>query len=70
MCQKKIPGGNSLIMGDDVEDRKVYVGSLSFNTTDDTLRACFETIGEVEDGKNDFHFLRLQKSLYSSIQAY
>jgi cold-inducible RNA-binding protein len=30
---------------------KLFVGSLSWNTTDDTLRALFETIGKVVSAK-------------------
>jgi len=38
------------------EDCKVYVGSLSFSTTDDSLRNHFESVGEIKDGKEDFEF--------------
>ena len=31
--------------------RKVFVGSLSWDTTDDSLRQCFEQCGTVEDAK-------------------
>ena len=37
-------------MGDE-DDKKVYVGNLSYGTKDDTLRSFFESIGEVEEGK-------------------
>ena len=37
-------------MGDE-DDKKVYVGNLSYGTTDATLRSFFESIGDVEEGK-------------------
>ena len=40
-------------MGDDEDKRRLYVGSLSFNTDDDGLRVHFEQIGEVSDGKRN-----------------
>ena len=40
-------------MGDDEDKKRLYVGSLSFNTDDDGLRAHFEQIGEVSDGKRN-----------------
>ena len=40
-------------MGDDEDKKRLYVGSLSFHTTDEGLRAHFETIGEVSDGKRN-----------------
>ena len=40
-------------MGDDEDKKRLYVGSLSFNTDDDRLRAHFEQIGEVSDGKRN-----------------
>jgi len=40
-------------MGDDEDKKRLYVGSLSFQTDDDGLRAHFETIGEVSDGKRN-----------------
>ena len=38
-------------MGDDEDKKRLYVGSLSFNTDNESLRAHFEQIGEVIDGK-------------------
>ena len=47
-------------MADDDDKKRLYVGSLSFNTTDDGLRAHFESIGEVSDGeRNNSEFLNL-----------
>ena len=40
-------------MGDDEDKKRLYVGSLSFNTDDDGLRVHFEQIGEVSDGKRN-----------------
>ena len=40
-------------MGDDEDKKRLYVGSLSYNTTDDSLRTHFEQIGEVSDGKRN-----------------
>ena len=40
-------------MGDYEDKRRLYVGSLSFNTDDGSLRAHFEQIGEVSDGKRN-----------------
>ena len=40
-------------MGDDEDKKRLYVGSLSYNTTDDSLRTYFEQIGEVSDGKRN-----------------
>lgn len=37
-------------MGDE-DDKKVYVGNLSYGTTDATLRSFFESVGDVEEGK-------------------
>ena len=31
-------------------EKKVYVGNLSYGTTDDDLRSHFESIGEIEEG--------------------
>ena len=33
------------------EENKVYVGNLSYGTTDETLREHFQSIGEISDGK-------------------
>ena len=38
-------------MGDDEDNKRLYVGSLSYNTDDASLREHFEKIGEVSDGK-------------------
>ncbi|CAH3109058.1 unnamed protein product [Porites lobata] len=38
-------------MGDDEDKKRLYVGSLSYNTTDESLRAFFEEIGEVSDAR-------------------
>ena len=47
-------------MADDDDKKRLYVGSLSFNTTDDGLRAHFESVGEVSDGeRNNSEFLNL-----------
>ena len=40
-------------MGDDEDKKRLYVGSLSFNTDDDRLREVFAKIGEVSDGKRN-----------------
>ena len=40
-------------MGDDEDKKRLYVGSLSFNTDDEGLRKHFEQIGEVSDGKRN-----------------
>ena len=40
-------------MGDDEDKKRLYVGSLSFDTDDGSLRAHFEQIGEVSDGKRN-----------------
>ena len=40
-------------MGDDEDKKRLYVGSLSFNTDDEGLRRHFEQIGEVSDGKRN-----------------
>ena len=40
-------------MGDDEDKKRLYVGSLSFNTDDDRLREFFAQIGEVSDGKRN-----------------
>ena len=40
-------------MGDDEDKKRLYVGSLSFNTDNGSLRAFFEKIGEVSDGKRN-----------------
>ena len=40
-------------MGDDEDKKRLYVGSLSYNTTNESLRAFFEEIGEVSDGKRN-----------------
>ena len=40
-------------MADEEDKRRLYVGSLSFNTDNDSLRAHFEQIGEVSDGKRN-----------------
>ena len=40
-------------MGDDEDKKRLYVGSLSFNTGDDDLKAFFEQIGQVSDGKRN-----------------
>ena len=32
-------------------EKKVYVGNLSYSTTDEDLRSHFESSGEIEDGK-------------------
>ena len=40
-------------MGDDEDKKRLYVGSLSYNTTDESLRTFFEEIGEVSDGKRN-----------------
>ena len=40
-------------MGDDEDKKRLYVGSLSYKTTDESLRAFFEGIGEVSDGKRN-----------------
>ena len=40
-------------MGDDEDKKRLYVGSLSYNTTDESLRAFFDGIGEVSDGKRN-----------------
>ena len=37
-------------MGEE-DDKKVYVGNLSYGTTDEALRSHFESVGEVEEGK-------------------
>lgn len=34
-----------------MEDRKLFVGGVAWATTDDSLRAFFEAIGEVEEAK-------------------
>ena len=40
-------------MGDDEDKKRLYVGSLSFNTDDDLLKEFFEQIGQVSDGKRN-----------------
>ena len=40
-------------MGDDEDKKRLYVGSLSFNTDDDSLKNHFEQIGQVSDGKRN-----------------
>ena len=40
-------------MGDDEDNKRLYVGSLSYNTTDEGLAEFFEKIGEVSDGKRN-----------------
>ena len=40
-------------MGDDEDGKRLYVGSLSFNTNDERLKAHFEQIGDVSDGKRN-----------------
>ena len=40
-------------MGDDEDKKRLYVGSLSFNTDDESLKAHFKKIGEVSDGKRN-----------------
>ena len=40
-------------MGDDEDKKRLYVGSLSFNTGDDRLKEFFAKIGEVSDGKRN-----------------
>ena len=40
-------------MGDDEDKKRLYVGSLSFNTDDESLKAFFEQVGEVSDGKRN-----------------
>ena len=40
-------------MGDDEDKKRLYVGSLSYKTTDESLRTFFEGIGEVSDGKRN-----------------
>ena len=32
-------------------EKKVYVGNLSYGTTDEGLRLHFQSIGDIEDGK-------------------
>ena len=32
-------------------EKKVYVGNLSYSTTDQDLRGHFESIGDIEEGK-------------------
>lgn len=32
-------------------EKKVYVGNLSYTTTDENLRSHFESIGDIEEGK-------------------
>ena len=32
-------------------EKKVYVGNLSYGTTDDDLRCHFESIGDIMEGK-------------------
>ena len=46
------------------EDCKVYVGSLSFSTTDDSLKSHFSSVGDIKDGKKDFEFALLS-ALYT-----
>ena len=36
------------------ESNKLYVGSLNWDTTDDSLYCCFEKIGKISEGKNNF----------------
>ncbi|XP_073257932.1 uncharacterized protein [Porites lutea] len=38
-------------MGDDEDKKRLYVGSLSFNTDDESLKAFFEQVGEVSDAR-------------------
>ena len=40
-------------MGDDEDKKRLYVGSLSFNTDDERLKSHFEQIGQVSDGKRN-----------------
>ena len=40
-------------MGDDEDNKRLYVGSLSYNTTDEGLADFFGQIGEVSDGKRN-----------------
>ena len=40
-------------MADDEDKKRLYVGSLSFNTDDESLRSHFEQIGQVSDGKRN-----------------
>ena len=40
-------------MGDDEDNKRLYVGSLSYNTTDESLTNFFGKIGEVSDGKRN-----------------
>ena len=40
-------------MGDDEDNKRLYVGSLSFNTDDNGLRDHFAHIGRVSDGKRN-----------------
>ena len=46
------------------EDCKVYVGSLSFSTTDESLKSHFSSVGDIKDGKKDFEFAWLS-ALYT-----
>ena len=46
----KLSKESHTVMGD-VEDKKVYVGNLSYGTTDETLRDHFASIGGIEEGK-------------------
>ncbi len=34
-----------------MEERKLFVGGIAWATTDDTLKAFFEAVGEVEEAK-------------------
>ena len=40
-------------MGDDEDNKRLYVGSLSYNTDDESLGKHFAEIGEVSDGKRN-----------------
>ena len=40
-------------MGDDEDNKRLYVGSLNFSTDDNGLKHHFEKIGRVSDGKRN-----------------
>ena len=40
-------------MADDEDNKRLYVGSLSYNTDDESLRKHFADIGDVSDGKRN-----------------